>query len=219
MNILARPLGVLLKRIYTMVGNYGVSIIIFTVLVKLLMVPLTLKQNKSTSALQTIQPKLNEIKEKYKDNPNEQNAKTMALYKKEKINPYAGCFPLLIQLPIILGLFTVLRQPEVYVFASEEIYLSISTNFLWMSNLVDPDTLILPILAGITTYLSSITASKNSGGQSKMILNYALPLMMFWWGRSFAAGLTLYWVVSNTFQVVQQVVLSKLNLKKEEVLL
>ncbi|MCC5910444.1 MAG: YidC/Oxa1 family membrane protein insertase [Clostridiaceae bacterium] len=213
MNILAQPLGVLLRLIYGLVGNYGLSIIVFTVLVKLSMVPLTLKQTKSMNDLQTIQPKLKEIQEKYKNDQEKLNAKTLELYKEQNVSPYGGCLPLLIQFPIIIGLFTVLRSPEVYVFASEEIYRSISTNFLWLNNLADPDPVILPLLAGFTTYLTSITTSTNSTGQSQKVLSYLMPIMIFWWGRSFAAGLTLYWVVSNAFQIIQQLILSRSNLK------
>jgi len=78
---------------------------------------------------------------------------------------------------------------------------------------MDPDPLILPLLAGLTTYLTSITAATSNTGQSQKILNYLMPIMIFWWGRSFSAGLTLYWVVSNAFQIIQQLVLSKSKLK------
>ncbi|MBM7614154.1 YidC/Oxa1 family membrane protein insertase [Alkaliphilus hydrothermalis] len=213
MNILAQPLGLLLRLIHGITGNYGLSIITFTVLVKLSMLPLTLKQTKSMNDLQAMQPKLKDIQEKYKNDQEKLNAKTMELYKERNVSPFGGCLPLLIQFPIIIGLFTVLRSPEVYVFASEEIYHSISTNFLWLKNLVDPDPVVLPLLAGLTTYLTSITTSSNSNGQSQKILNYVMPIMIFWWGRSFSAGLTLYWVASNSFQVVQQLILSRTNLK------
>ncbi|SCY21175.1 YidC/Oxa1 family membrane protein insertase [Alkaliphilus peptidifermentans] len=215
MNILAQPLGILLRLIYGIGGNYGLSIILFTVLVKLFMVPLTLKQTKSMNDIQAMQPKLKELQEKYKNDQEKLNVKTLELYKEQNVSPYGGCLPLLIQFPIIIGLFTVLRSPEVYVFASEEIYRSMSTNFLWLSNLTDPDPLILPLLAGFTTYLTSITASSNSTGQSQRALNYLLPIMIFWWGRSFSAGLTLYWVSSNVFQIIQQLILSRYSLKAQ----
>ena len=162
LNLLVQPLGILLKFIYGMVGNYGLSIVVFTVLVKLSMVPLTFKQTKSMNDLQAMQPKLKEIKDKYKNDQEKLNAKTLELYKEQNVSPYGGCLPLLIQFPIIIGLFTVSRSPELYVFASEEIYHSISTSFLWLNNLVDPDPWILPLLAGLTTYLTSITAATNN---------------------------------------------------------
>lgn len=217
MNLLAQPLGILLKIIYEIVGNYGLSIIVFTVIVKLCMIPLTLKQKKSMNDLQGIQPQIKAIQEKYKNDQEKISSKTLELFKNKKVNPYAGCLHLLIQLPIIIGLFTVLRSPEIYVFPSEEVYRSISTNFLWLKNLVDPDPWILPLLAGFTTYVSSVSAASDNNGQSQKILNYLMPVMMFWWGRGFSAGLTLYWVVSNGFQIIQQLVLSRFdinNIKK-----
>ncbi len=210
MRLLAQPLGVLLKLIYDIVGNYGVSIIAFTIIVKLAMVPLTLKQMKSMKKLQDIQPKLKEIQEKYKDDQETLNVKTLELYKEQNTSPFGGCLPLLIQFPIIIGLFTVLRNPEIYVFGSEVIYQSINSSFLWLQNLTNPDPLILPLLAGITTYLTSITTpSTNKGDKSLKLLTYISPIMIFWWGKGFPAGLTLYWVVSNGFQFVQQLVISK----------
>ena len=207
MNIIAQPLGMLLKLIFDIVGNYGLSIMVFTIIVKLLLVPLTLKQTESMKDLQTIQPKIDKLKETYKDNQEKLNEKTLELYKQFNVSPLGGCFPLLIQLPVIIGLFTVLRSPEVYVFASEEVYRSISTNFLWLTNLADPDPWILPLMAAFTTYLSTITAASTGSGQSQQFLKYLMPLVIFWSGRSFAAGLTLYWVVSNVFQILQQRVL------------
>jgi len=140
LNALARPLGILLKMIYDIIGNYGLSIIVFTIVVKMLMVPLTIKQMKSMKQIQEIQPKLKELQEKYKNDKEKLNIKTMELYKEHKANPFGSCLPLLIQFPIIIGLFAALRNPGLYVFGSPEVYESINTSFLWLSNLnqVDP---------------------------------------------------------------------------------
>jgi len=210
LGLLAGPFGSLLKFIFDIVGNYGLSIIIFTVVVKLVMVPLTIKQTKSMKQMQELQPKIKEIQEKYKNDKEKINIKTMELYKEHKTNPFGGCLPMLIQLPVIFGLFTALRNPGLYVFESEEIYRSIDTSFLWLSNLSDPDLWILPITAGITTFFSSLTMStgKSDNPTQKMML-YMMPAMIIWWGRSFPAGLTLYWVISNLFQAIQQVAINK----------
>ncbi|GAB6085947.1 YidC/Oxa1 family membrane protein insertase [Alkaliphilus crotonatoxidans] len=210
MSALAKPLGLLLKMIYDIIGNYGLSIIIFTILVKLLMVPLTIKQMKSMKGIQEIQPKLKELQEKYKDDKEKLNVKTMELYQEYKINPFGGCLPLLIQFPILIGLFAVLREPGIYVFESQAAYEAINTAFLWMANLTDPDPWILPILAGLLTFLSSVTmAGANKSDPSQKMMTYFFPILIFWWGRGFPAGLSLYWVVSNGFQVVQQLVLKR----------
>lgn len=210
MSFIAEPLGRLLLMVYGIVGNYGIAIIIFTVLVKMIMIPLTMKQTKSMKNMQEIQPKIKEIQKKYQNDKEKMNEKVMELYKEHNVNPFGGCLPLLIQFPIIIGLFTVLRQPENYGIAQE----IVEAGFLWMPSLSAPDPWILPVLAGATTYLSSKTMSsaKGAGGQQesmqKMML-YFFPLMIFWWGRSFPAGLTLYWVVSNVFQTVQQLAIHR----------
>ncbi|SCY62897.1 YidC/Oxa1 family membrane protein insertase [Alkaliphilus peptidifermentans] len=216
MNALAQPLGSLLKIIYDLIGNYGLAIIVFTIVVKLIMVPLTLKQMRSMKQLQEIQPKIKELQEKYKNDKEKLNVKTMELYKEHQVSPFGGCLPLLIQFPVIIGLFAALRNPGLYVFGSEEIYQQINTSFLWLPNLTDPDVWILPILAGATTYLSSITMSANKNDQTQKMMTYFFPLMIFWWGRSFPAGLTLYWVVSNVFQAVQQIIITKPYAKAKE---
>lgn len=224
---MANLLGSLLKIIYDIIGNYGISIIVFTIVVKLILLPLTMTQTKSMKSMQEINPKIQELKEKYKDNPEKMNQKTMELYKEYKVNPLAGCLPLLIQFPILIGLFNALRNPTVYVFPNEEAYLAADTAFLWMSNLASPDVIflggiaipfILPILAAITTYFQSAMMSpkgaKKDSSQTMML--YLFPVMMLFWGRTFPAGLLLYWVAGNVFQIVQQSVLAKRPAKTKE---
>lgn len=213
MSFLAQPFGVLLKLIYDLIGNYGLSIIVFTIVTKLLLVPLTMKQMKSMKQMQEIQPKLKELQEKYKNDKEKLNIKTMELYKEQNVSPFGGCLPLLIQFPIIIGLFAVLREPVLYGIAAE----AIDVPFLWLPSLLTPDkSLVLPILAAITTYLSSATMSQNQTDQTQKMMTYMFPVLIFWWGRSFPAGLTLYWVVSNAFQVVQQLVIVKPYAKLKE---
>jgi len=213
LSFLAQPFGVLLKLIYDLIGNYGLSIIVFTIVTKLLLVPLTMKQMKSMKQMQEIQPKLKELQEKYKNDKEKLNIKTMELYKEQNVSPFGGCLPLLIQFPIIIGLFAVLREPVLYGIAAE----AIDVPFLWLPSLLTPDkSLVLPILAAITTYLSSATMSQNQTDQTQKMMTYMFPVLIFWWGRSFPAGLTLYWVVSNAFQVVQQLVIVKPYAKLKE---
>lgn len=208
LNALARPFGALLKLIFDLTNNYGLSIIIFTIVTKLLTLPLTIKQNKSMKEMQEIQPKLKKLQDKYKNDPEQLNIKTMELYKEHNVSPFGGCLPLLIQFPIIIGLFAAVREPGVYVFGSQAAYEAINTSFLWLPNLTVADPWILPILAGLTTYLSSATlTSGKSADQTQKIMTYFMPIMIFWWGKTFPAGLTLYWFVSNVFQTVQQLIL------------
>lgn len=207
MNFIAQPLGALLKFIYELIGNYGISIIVFTILVKLLLVPLTLKQTKSMKQMQEVQPKIKEIQTKYKNDPEKMNAKVMEIYKEHNVNPFGGCLPLLVQFPIIIGLFTVLRNPLEYGFAQEVV----GTGFLWMSSLSQPDLWILPILAGAATYLTSATMSTPGAKQdpTQNMMKYFFPIMMIWMSRTLPAGVSLYWVVSSLFQVGQQLIINK----------
>ncbi|QEK13532.1 YidC/Oxa1 family membrane protein insertase [Crassaminicella thermophila] len=217
MRFLAKPMGYLLLYLYNLIGNYGISIILFTIIVKLILLPLTLQQLKNTRQMSELQPKLKELQEKYKNDKEKLNIKTMELYKKHKINPMGGCLPLLIQLPIIFGLFSVLRTPTVYI-TDPKFLQAISESFLWIPNLSNPDPIILPILAGITTYFSMSTANTGAAAQNQTMktMNMVFPVMILWWGRSFPAGLTLYWVVSNAFQMVQQYFMPKAVTSKEE---
>lgn len=215
--MIAKPLGLLLNFLYGFVGNYGIAIILFTIIVKLIMLPLTFHQLKQTKQMGEIQPKIKELQEKYKNDKEKLNIKTMELYKEYKVNPVGGCLPLLIQMPIIFGLFAVLREPIKYI-ADPNFTKAVHESFLWIPDLSGPDKLILPILAGITTYISMNSASAgNAAAQNPTMktMNMIFPFMIIWWGRSFPAGLTLYWVISNAFQVVQQYLMPKAAPTKE----
>lgn len=228
MGTIAMVFGKLLKFIFDITHHYGISIILFTVIVKLAMYPLTQKQAKSMKEMQDVQPKVKAIQDKYKNNKQLMEQKVMELYKEHKINPASGCLILLVQMPILFGLFQALRSPGKYVFSSEAVYKATHMGFLWIKDLSVPDVytvagfaipFILPLIAGITTYISSAMMSAKSEKSSssakdpmqmnQKILLYLMPVMIYWWGRSFPAGLTLYWAVSNIFQIAQQYIVMK----------
>lgn len=229
-NLIAKTLGSLLFFIYNVVNNYAIAIILFTVIVKVVLLPLTLNQVKQTKEMQKLQPKLKELQKKYKNDKETLNIKTMELYKEYKINPLGGCLPLLIQMPILFGLFGALRNPVEFVFQNnaELAARATSASFLWLANLVDPDVFmvgnfavpgILPIIAAISTYVSMNTMNTANQGdqpQAMKTMNLLLPAMILLWGRSFPAGLTLYWVISNLFQMGQQFFLPRGDVLKEE---
>ncbi|WP_130805444.1 YidC/Oxa1 family membrane protein insertase [Senegalia massiliensis] len=226
MDIFARPLGKLVDFIYNFVAGanldfesfsaYAISIIIATIIVKLIILPLTLKQTKSMKNMQKIQPKMQELQKKYKNDKETLNMKTMELYKEYKVNPFGGCLPLLIQFPIIIGFFTVLREPVKYVFGSPEAYDAINKSFLWIENLKDTDLWILPIVAALTTYFQSkmmmagqSSNADNAAQSSQKMMTTIMPIMILFFARSVPAGLALYWVISNTFQIVQQFIINR----------
>ena len=223
MNIISNLLGHVLRVIFELVNNYGMAIIIFTIFVKLLLLPLTIKQTKSTKAMQDMQPKMQEIQAKYKDKPEKQQQEIMKLYQEYKINPLAGCLPLLIQMPILIGLFTVLREPVASgVFANQAAFAAADTGFLWVNSLTKPD-IILAVLSGASTFVMQMLMMPKDQQQGSMkIMTYVMSGMMLFWGFTFPAGLTLYWTVGNLFAIAQQYLImnplkAKMANSKEEV--
>jgi YidC/Oxa1 family membrane protein insertase len=206
-RIVAVPLGYLMNGIYNIVGNYGISIIIMTVIIRLIILPLYSMQLKSNEQMQAVQPKVKEIQTKYKDNPEKMNEKLQELYTENKIRPAMGCLPLLIQLPIIWGLFGLLRNPMNYI-SNSDMVLAVHEPFLWIHDLSQPDLWALPIIAGVATYISmKITSTSsqadNSANASMKVMQYFMPVMIVWMGRTLPAGLCMYWIMSYIFQIVQ----------------
>lgn len=198
MDFLAGLLGSLLDIMFQFTGSFGVSIILSTIVVRLLLYPLTVSQNKNMLAMRKLQPEIDEIKNKYKDNKEEHQKKTMELYKEHKINPLGGCLPMLIQLPILWAFFRVLR----------EMPYSEAGKFLGIWVLNEPDKLfILPILAAATTYFQSKMTVTDSSQKSMLIV---MPVMIGIFSLSFPSGLVLYWITSNLFSIVQQAWLNKM---------
>ncbi len=200
-GFLAKIIGYVMQFIYNFVNNYGLSIIILTFLVRLCLLPLYNKQNKYTAAMADLQPKINDIQTRYAADRNTMNEKLNEVYAEAGISPLSGCLPMLIQLPIIFGLFALLRNPLTYMSGSE-MAAAVHESFLWVSDLSQPDSWILPLLAGITTYFSTASTSE-AGGNSMVAMKYFFPVMLFLLGRTFPSGLALYWAVGNFFTMIQ----------------
>lgn len=182
------------------VPNYGLAIVIMTVIVKLILYPLTKKQIESTKAMMSIQPKMKEIQEKYKDDKQRLNMELANLYKNEGVNPLAGCLPLLIQMPIMIGIFYGIRD---FSYAGP-------TNFLWMENISNPDPMyILPILSAVTTFIQSKQTMPDTSSPQNKIMLYFMPLFIGYISLTFPAGLVIYWVVMNIMQIGQQALMNK----------
>lgn len=232
MTFLGNLLGGLLKFVYDTVSNIGIepenfsyyamAIIITTIIFKLILLPIGLSQSKSSRKMNEIQPKMKEIQTKYKNDPQTMQMKMTELYKEEKYNPASGCLILIVQLPIILAFFKVMREPAKFVFTTPGVYEAINKTFLWIPNLENPDPYIwgLPLLAALTTYFQSKTMSSGVSDpkqqSTQQMMSIFLPVMIFFAARGFAAGLALYWVLSNTFTIVQQLVSNKLAVKAKE---
>ena len=224
MGIIAVPLGYLLTFIYNLVGNYGISLIILTVLVKLILYPLYFKQIKSTASMSSLQPKMKAIQEKYKNDKEKMNEEMAKITKDENFNPMGGCLPMLIQLPIIWGLFTLLRNPIKYI-ADENMIFAVHQSFLWIKDLGQPDLWILPIAAAVSTYISFAMTQQLTGqneimgGQGKsmnMMMKYFFPLSILWLARAYPAGLAIYWAGGQFIQIFFNIRMNKFRAKLKE---
>ncbi len=217
--------AVILNYMYSFIGNYGISIIVFTFIFKIVMLPLAISQRKSMMRMKEIQPEIEEINKKYKNDVKKRNEMTMQLYKEKNYNPAGGCLPLLIQMPIIMSLFYMFRNAHEYL--PKEAFVE---KFLWLPNMTSPDVLsnivpgidfasklpgILPIVAAIFTYLTFQRSKKmqpsmgEKKGPNMDFMGIMFPGMILMFGVSYAAGLILYWAVSNIFQYVQDILLQR----------
>lgn len=207
----------MIKLFHRFTGNYGFAIVLMTITIKGLLHPLTRKSFESMRRMSALQPKINELREKYKNNPQQLNKETAALYRREKINPMGGCLPMLLQLPIFYALYTVL---------SSMIELR-NESFLWIKDLSLPDTVatikvavpllgyrlgsegftdinILPFIMTGTTLLQSKLTSGNQSGQQGKMMTYLFPLVFFFIFWNMPSGLVLYWTIQNILTIGQQ---------------
>ena len=178
------------------VPSYGLAIILLTVLVKILVYPLTKKQLKSMKAMQRIQPQMKKLQDKYKNNPQVLQQKLMELYQKEGANPMSGCLPMLIQMPILMGMYYTLYSFD---------YGGAAPSFAWMPSLSEPDpTYALPILSAATTLMQQWMMSTGEVTPQMRMMMVIMPIFIGWISLQFPAGLVLYWVTMNVVQIVQQ---------------
>lgn len=197
------------------IANYGIAIILFTILIKLVLLPLTAKQVKGMRIMQELQPKVQEIQKKYKNNPQQAQQKVMELYKEHNANPFAGCWPILIQMPILFALFSALRTFFDPVKHPEYVNIN-AANFLWIPNLGNPDPYhILPILVVIGTFLQQkVSSPGNVEGPQKTML-FIMPLFIGYISMKFPAGLALYWVMYSIMGIFEQLLLKRPMIKEE----
>ena len=212
LNYLARFLLWILNLLHALCGSYGASIILLTLLVRLVFYPLTSKGNESMRKMQKVQPLFKELKEKYKDNPQLLNQKMTELYRKEGINPFAGCLPILLQIPIFFALYAMLDNAIALRHVS----------FLWCRNLAAADTVfsiplgftlpffnidaipVNPLVLMMTALMvvqQKMSSVSMDPAQKKMMA--MMPVVMLLFLYDLPSGLTLYWTVSNLFSIIQ----------------
>ena len=208
-SIVAKPLVWLLKASNRVTKNYGIDIIILTILIKILFYPLTQKSMASMKKMQELQPILVKLKEKYKDDTQRLNQETMNLYKTYKINPLSGCLPMLLQIPVFIALYKGLLVT---------IELRHSPFFLWINDLSAPEHLwnfavagytipirLLPLLMGISMFLQQkLTPAAGDPNQQKIMLLMPVIFTFMFWG--FPTGLVIYWLANNVLSIGQQLI-------------
>jgi len=207
-----------LSWLFKLIPNYGIVIIIFSILLKIALHPLTHKSMESGIKMQQIQPLIREAQTKYKTDPKRLQQELSAIYKENNVSPLGGCLPLLLQMPIFIALYGVLR----YSFDMRQAY------FVgWLNDLSAPDPIyVLPILMGIFMFIQQkMMQPKTAPGeevdekqaammQSQRMMTYVMPIMMFFIFKSMPAGLVLYWTVFNILSIIQQYYLQKHFQKK-----
>lgn len=189
-----------LRFFFAISGNWGLAIVLLTVAVKLALYPLTLQSTKQMDAMQKLQPKLEAVQKKFKDQPEKLQKETLELYKSEGVNPLGGCLPMLLQIPVFLALFFALTSKDFAVVLASA---GTKAQFLWITNLAKPDiTYIFVFLIGISTYWTSLTMPGAAKQQKSML--YFMPAFIAFISIKFPAGVQLYWVVQNLLTVAQQ---------------
>lgn len=217
---LCYPLVWVLNLFNGWIPNFGVAIILLTILVRLLFWPLTRKSTEGMKKMQELQPLMKEIQAKYKDNPQRLQQETWQLYREKKVNPMSSCLPMLIQIPVFIALFNVLRSAVELRYAP----------FLWIADLSEPEGLfaswfpfgglnLLPILMAVSTALQSYFTPSTGDKKQQQMMMVMMPAMMLIMFYSFPSALSLYWFLSNIFSIVQMWLIRRQTAaKKTEVL-
>jgi len=200
-TVIAKPLLYTLKFFYQYVGNYGIAIIIITIILKALFFPLTHKSYKSMKGMQKIQPEMVRLREKHKNDRDAMNKAVMELYRDHKVNPLGGCLPMVVQIPVFFALYKALMF---------SIELRHAPFFFWITDLADKDPYyVTPVIMGVTMFIQQkMTPSQMDPMQQKMML--ALPVVFTFMFLSFPSGLVLYWLVNNILTIGQQMYINKL---------
>lgn len=205
-TFIAKPVFTFLDWIHSYVGNWGWAIVIMTLIVRVVLFPLTYKSMISMNKLKDLAPKMKEIRERYKGDPQKMNIHMMELYKKHGANPMSGCLPILLQIPIFFAIYRVLLNA---------IELKAAPWAFWIHDLslMDP-YFILPILMGATMFLQQLITPMTIQDPIQQKIMKFLPLIFTFFFLAFPAGLTLYWFVNNLCSLVQQWVINKLFAKE-----
>ena len=216
MEWLAVPILLVLHYFYVYTGNYGVAIILLTVITKVLFFPLTIKSMSSMRAMQALQPQINAIRSKYKNDAQRMQQETMALYRAHQVNPLGGCLPMVVQIPIFYALYVAL---SVSVELQSQPFICFGHLFgvhLWICDLAAHDpTYLLPVLMGASMFVQQkMTPVMGDPRQAKMML--FMPVVFTFMFLNLPSGLVLYWTLSNVLQIAQQKYMERISGKVEK---
>ena len=222
MRLLASPLGYLLTWLYDFIGSYGIAVLVLTVIIKLALYPVYAKQIKATMNMSKMQPKINEIQQKYAKDKQLMNEKMAELYKEEGGSMYGGCLPMIVQMLVIMGVFSLFRNPMNYI-GSDQMLFAVHESFLWIQDLAQPDKWILPIISGVATFIAyyfSQTTQAGANADQMQVMNkmmkYIFPVMILLMARSYPAGLALYWSGSQIMQIFYNIRFARMKKKALE---
>lgn len=206
---------------YKLTSDYGLAIILLTLLVKLVTLPLSLKQIKSTQAMQRIAPEQKALQEKYKDNPEKLNKELAELYKANNVSPFGGCLPLLVQMPVLFAVIGLLREPQIMydripdfspfflgTIDLQKTFIQLVREGTGIAAYIIPA--ILPLLAAATTYFQSKQSSSGQNAQPGMgSMTLLMPLLILVFSYNLPQGFPLYWAAGNAFQIVQNLIFNR----------
>ena len=242
-TLIYQPIYNVLVGLYNIVGDFGIATIIMTIAFKSLLIPLSRKQIESQKEMQELQPKIKKLQKKYKDDKEQLSKKTMALYKEHKVNPAAGCLPLIIQMVVFLTMYRVIiniSKGDVLAVQADKLYSfipapeSINGLFLGIMQLSEPNIILAGITAIAQFYQLKMMQTKNAKEKEskekekgtkepdfasimqKQML-YIVPIMTLFIGLKFPSGLAIYWLTSTVFMIAQQWLIMHKE-KKEQVM-
>jgi len=212
--VLVSPLESGLRFLANNLGlGAGSAIILFTILVKVVLLPLSIQQIRSQKSMQALQPDIKALQKKYAKDKEKLSTETMALYKQHGVNPAAGCFPIVLQMPVLFGLYAALANLGTQITPENDEF---QKQWFWVESLARPDIFllggitlpfVLPVLAALTQWVQQRMMTQPSEDPQQRMQNQMMqfmPLMMLWFGISFSAGLALYWVTQNVLGIIQQ---------------
>ena len=198
-NPIADILAQLMRLFFDLTGSYGLAIILLTLAIKLVLHPLTRTQLRSMKEMQYLAPQIQALREKYRGTPQQMNVEVMNLYRAHKVNPFGGCLPLLLQIPVLYGLFAVLRRENIFNGAA---FIGFPLDLVPSFGAITKEPLlaIWPVLVAVTTYFQQ-RMSITDPQQARMFI--FMPVLVGWFAMAFPIGLSIYWVVSTLAYILE----------------